>query len=331
MPRLSIVIPVYNSEKVIESCVNSILKQSYTDFEIILINDGSTDNSEEICKKLENVDKRVKVVTQINQGVSAARNKGIKLSSGEYVMFVDSDDLLPTNIIQNFFKDENPADFVMSGYSEFVERSTNIVKECRCRPLNGSIDDLCRDIKKYIDPPLILGPCFKLFKKTLIDKMKCWFPLEMSYGEDAFFVLNYLKEVNSVKCIDVNGYLYRKDNKQSLSSRFRIDKLDINISLSKLINDLVCLNSIEHSEKLYDWNCVRFFDSFTTELMLSDLPYREKRCIYLAKSAEYNIFNAYGTCMNLSLIQIIRKKAIKSLNWFNLMQIIYCVSKYKKR
>lgn len=92
--KISIIVPIYNCEKYLEQCIGSLVKQTYSDIEIILVNDGSTDSSLSICKKYSETDDRIQVINKKNGGVSSARNVGIKVSTGEYVIFVDADDWL---------------------------------------------------------------------------------------------------------------------------------------------------------------------------------------------------------------------------------------------
>lgn len=103
-PLISIIVPIYNSEKYINECIKSLQKQSYTNLEIILINDGSTDRSLEICHEFAKNDERIKIINQANFGVSSARNRGILLSSGDYIGFVDSDDVIEGEMFENLVK-----------------------------------------------------------------------------------------------------------------------------------------------------------------------------------------------------------------------------------
>ena len=90
--KISIIVPIYNSERFIADCIESLINQTYQNIEIILIDDGSSDNSYEICKKYQSLDSRIILISQVNSGVSIARNKGIKVATGQHIMFVDSDD-----------------------------------------------------------------------------------------------------------------------------------------------------------------------------------------------------------------------------------------------
>ena len=125
MPAVSVVIPVYNVDKYLSCCLNSVINQTMTDIEIILVNDGSTDNSEEICKEYEKKDSRVVYIKQENKGVSVARNIGKKYSKGEYIIFIDSDDEMNLSMIQKLYCDikENNADIAICGIQRVKEKS----------------------------------------------------------------------------------------------------------------------------------------------------------------------------------------------------------------
>ena len=122
-PKISVIIPVYNAEKYLESCVQSVLQQeTESEYEIILVNDGSRDGSPELCDCLARQDGRIRVIHQVNQGVSAARNAGIAAASGEYILFLDSDDKMADNMLMRLKQVvlQQP-DMIEFGYGEFVE------------------------------------------------------------------------------------------------------------------------------------------------------------------------------------------------------------------
>ena len=133
MPKISIIIPVYNAEKYLKICVDSILNQTFKDFELILIDDGSSDTSKEICEQYIKLDNRVKVIEQSNKGVSVARNNGLENSCGEYIMFCDSDDWIEEECLENlyykFIQDKN-TDIIFSGiYKDFYFNDKKIMNK----------------------------------------------------------------------------------------------------------------------------------------------------------------------------------------------------------
>lgn len=128
--KVSIIIPVYNTQKYLKRCINSIIDQTYSNLEIFLINDGSTDNSLEICKEYEKIDERIFIISGENHGVSYARNIGIRKATGEYLYFADSDDYLETDAIEKMIQGFEKADceLIIAGYNE-VENEEKIVKK----------------------------------------------------------------------------------------------------------------------------------------------------------------------------------------------------------
>ena len=132
MPKLSIILPVYNVEKYLPDCLTSILNQTYDDFELIIIDDGSTDQSLSICKAYELKDTRIRVYSQCNAGLSAARNKGIDCSQGTYLAFVDSDDTIDSEMYETMMSalEESEVDIVVCGH-RVVSENGEIIEEVK--------------------------------------------------------------------------------------------------------------------------------------------------------------------------------------------------------
>ena len=121
--KISVVVPVFNSEKYLEKCIDSIINQTYKNIEIILINDGSSDKSEEICNSYLKTYKNIKLINQSNSGVSVARNNGLKSSTGDYVLFVDSDDWLEKDMLEIMVKEIDNFDIDIVRCEYFVENN----------------------------------------------------------------------------------------------------------------------------------------------------------------------------------------------------------------
>ena len=114
--KVSIIVPIYNAEKYLEECISSITNQTYKNLQIILVNDGSKDKSWELCKKIKDTDNRISIATQSNSGVSVARNRGLELADGEWIMFVDPDDILDKKIVEDLLANiSSKIDIVASG------------------------------------------------------------------------------------------------------------------------------------------------------------------------------------------------------------------------
>jgi len=196
--KVSVIVTVYNKENYIEQCINSILRQSYKELEIIIIDDGSNDNSLEKCIKLTENDTRCLVLTQINKGVSASRNIGINQIKGKYVVFIDGDDYVEENYIEKMIENSR-YDLTVCGYNCIDESKTK----------KNSPMELIQN-KKELIPKIVFKnnyfnffavPYIKLFHSDIIINNNIRFDLGINYGEDTLFVLKYLKYVKSLKII----------------------------------------------------------------------------------------------------------------------------------
>lgn len=285
MSDVSIIVPVYNAEKYISECIESILKQSYKDFELILVDDGSTDKSSVICEEYANKDSRIRYIYKKNGGVSSARNTGITAATGKYIAFVDSDDFIKEDMISILLK--NDVDFSMCGYELYNGFDDVILSKYPCPQLWGSTKELAKHIDEYLSPPFLLGPCFKMFKREIVKTNNIQFPLELSYGEDAVFVFKYLMHCFNFNICSYIGYSYRKHGNETLSNRFLVDKIDINNHINGLIETFLkkeeCLDFGEITSKRLLSN----FVAYTEELVNSGLSLKKKKEIFIEKATKY--------------------------------------------
>lgn len=207
---ISIIVPVYNAEKWIDRCIKSLIKQTYDDIEIILVNDGSTDTSLSVCKKYADIDKRIVVIDKKNSGVSATRNIGIEIAKGEYIQFVDSDDYIDEKMCEMLVNAIENVDMAMCGMR--IWRNGVVLREPH---LDNGIYTLKDNIDIYFKLRKInLGPCNKLYRKELI---KNNFIDNVSLGEDTIFVLDYMRNVEKISNISECLYNVVLDNNSSLN------------------------------------------------------------------------------------------------------------------
>jgi glycosyltransferase involved in cell wall biosynthesis len=213
--KISVIIPMYNSQNYIERAINSVTNQSYKDYEIILIDDSSKDDTVSICNKyLSNNIKLIKLET--NKGVSNARNIGINNSSGEYIIFLDSDDWLDSNclytIINNFLNN----DLIIYGTN--YNRVSGIFKQPL--PTLGSLskNDLFSDIFLLLDVSIAHWVTNKAFKSSIIKDNNLSFNTDLKMGEDLDFCLKYIEKVNNIKILDEYLYYYDRTNDGSLTN-----------------------------------------------------------------------------------------------------------------
>ena len=209
-PKISVIVPIYNVENYLQRCVDSILSQSFIDFELLLINDGSPDNSGKICDEYAEKDNRVRVFHKPNGGVSSARNLGLDNALGEWIAFVDSDDYVDVDYLQELhsFALAYSADFVVMRYPNSVQTS-NRVNYLTFKEFNL----LFTDYQMYHGP----GPVAKLFKANLIAHKCLRFKLGVEHGEDSIFVFQYLLETKDVVLIISEKYLVERNRPGSLS------------------------------------------------------------------------------------------------------------------
>ena len=191
---ISIIIPVNNTEKYIDRCLSSIIKSDYNYYEVILINDGSTDRSQEICERYCDLNQRFRLINQENHGVSVARNVGLQYSSGEWIVFVDSDDYISTDFLSCIAKKENDKYDVIFFDCDFGEqRSKYLEMECFVYKNEDNISILDKTLKgQYLTEngdTSLRGPVAKAYKSTLINKYNIKFDEELVIGEDLVFNL----------------------------------------------------------------------------------------------------------------------------------------------
>ena len=203
MSLVSIVIPVYNAEKYLARCLDSIVNQTHKNIEILLINDGSVDNTFNICEEYARNDRRIKLFHEDNQGVSVARNCGIDNATGEYLVFIDADDYIEHNYVETLVNtiEKEKVDMVICGIKEIISDST-INRKARGE-ITGVLGD---DYFNIID--FLCVPFSKIYRNQIIKEQKLKFLKELNYAEDELFNLNYYKNVKSYVFIDSPLYIY---------------------------------------------------------------------------------------------------------------------------
>ncbi|WP_138205973.1 glycosyltransferase family 2 protein [Haloimpatiens lingqiaonensis] len=273
MPKITVAIPIYNAGKYLENCIKSVMNQTFEELQILLINDGSTDNSGEICDIYAKKDLRIEVYHKENAGVSETRNFAITKAEGKYICFVDSDDEIDKCMIENLYESIEifNADMAICGHkSVCVEKDKRKVIEHECSEFNGTTKEFLDVIDVFLNSESVQGPCGKLYKVSTIQNNKIHFPIELSFGEDTMFVYSYLRVCNSIVSIPNCYYSYMKWNYTSLSSTVREDKINIYLQLydelkyllekfnitnkQDMIEKKICVSAISCITELYDTN-----------------------------------------------------------------------------
>ncbi len=219
-PTVSIIVPVYNVEKYIHKCIDSVLAQTFTDFELLLINDGSSDSSAQICDGYAEKDERVKVFHKENGGVSSARNVGLQHATGEWISFIDSDDWLDETYLDEILGEtvDNDFDFLVHGLTREFPNNTIIVKPHK-RLYKG--EELYRPVEEFLwNYGNLFGfPWNKLYKNKIIQENKLCFNESLSMCEDELFNFQYCNFVKFIQVSNYSGYHYRQLDEGNLTSK----------------------------------------------------------------------------------------------------------------
>lgn len=229
--KLSIIIPIYNSELYLSECLDSILNQSYSNYEVIMVNDGSTDNSKSICESYVNKDKRFILINKENSGVSSSRNVGIDKSTGDYLLFMDSDDYYTENTFENIINHLDDNDMLIFGYTRFTKINN------RKFILNDN-DKLSKETlsNMVINNQNISGMlCNKVFKSSIVKNNKLYLDKEIHFCEDFIFTTDYLKYIDKVSYLSKSLYNYRSRKSSASVNLFQKKNITILNAYEKLI------------------------------------------------------------------------------------------------
>lgn len=248
-PLISIIIPVYNAEKYLNACIDSVLDQTYSNIEVILVNDGSKDYSGDICNQYKSKDSRIKVVHLENGGVSRARNKGIEVCNGDYISFIDSDDTIDSDYIESFYDSfEDDVEIYIQG--------TNIIRQ------DGTIDKVSYEgigingIYEIFNTNKLCSHGYahgKIYHSTLIKNNNIKFREEIKFSEDLLFILECLLFTDKIKYIEKSGYNYflREGNASSKEypivtelNCIKVFSLLINILTEKYKIDIINITNV---------------------------------------------------------------------------------------
>ncbi len=254
---ISIIIPIYNAEKYIDRCIESVIQQTYTNMEIICINDGSTDNTLQILNNYAYKDIRIKIIDKKNEGVSSARNYGINVSTGKYIAFVDCDDYIESNTIEYLYDiiSQNNIDIVRGNY--FVNYTDKEVTS------NENIEILYNKIieKKMIIneivPMLMCGeintyPVLLMIKKEILDKT-CLFNIQIHFMEDKIFYIRLFLKANFIYISNKQLYHYvQNENSVTLKPIYYKRNICDILKVNNIIEEILNNNDINYKKEYYE-------------------------------------------------------------------------------
>ena len=224
--KISFIIPVYNSEQYLISCVESIVNHLSLEYEVMLIDDGSTDLSTEICDRLSIQDSRIRVFHLRNGGVSKARNFGLEKAKGDYIRFIDSDDCMSGEWTQALISDGLEADWLTMN-AEVVDASEHIVRNIDVGTNRiCTVQEMLLTLNEQNKPVNLHYLWNHLYKRQIIEDNKIRFNEDVSLGEDFLFNCEYLRHCGKIEYRSVNCYKYYKRNFDSLTTKFHKDELE---------------------------------------------------------------------------------------------------------
>lgn len=271
MPQVSVIVPVFNVENYVGRCINSILSQTYRDLELILVDDGSTDRSLEICRNWAALDSRVRVIAQKNAGVSEARNRGLSEARGEYVQFADSDDYIAPDMTERLLSAMQfyGQDSAICSLLQMIEKPDGSLQ----RVLLGlhqkeservfDRDALWKNMLSLVwHTSAMEGPCNKLYTRKIIEENGLRFPCDVSLGEDFLFNMEYYKRCRGLVFVAKPLYFYRIIEKsESLTCRARPDFLQ-----TMCLVENALYSSVEEHHRLTREERQIFADHFSARL-----------------------------------------------------------------
>lgn len=318
---ISIIVPVYNVEKYLERCVNSILSQTYFDYEIILVNDGSSDTSGGICHRLVGkFPDRIKLIEQANKGQSSARNNGIKVANGEYITFIDSDDYIDKeylatlygNIIK-FKADVSCCSYLRTGKQiECVKNyyNNNVILEGEAKLIY------------YLEHDVV-SACGKLYRKELFDNIK--FPIG-KINEDISTVFKVFIKGKRIVYNDSKLYFYYINNSSTTKSKFSEKNLDLICALEEVVNLSNCFS--EKVQKLANFRLAKGYFSLLGVIAYNGVDKKlDKSIFYQVKRDILNKFKSYFRILIFSKYLRISRKLAAVLFFIN-YDMCYMVGRF---
>lgn len=320
-PVVSIIVPVYNGEKTLPRCVNSICRQNFTDYELLLLNDGSEDDSLKICQEFCERDERIRVIDKKKEGVSATRNRGIEEATGKYIQFIDCDDYVTKDYLEVLIKNmqAEQCDLIIAGYTRHKNgRIKQKVPKCQ---VFANLKTFSYAFFPLYNQCLISTVWNKLYKK---EKIVEGFPIGQSLGEDLLFNLSYIKECEKIVVMEQAGYQYCIENKNSLAMQYREDKFEKTMELHKKVLAF-CKESLD-LKKEKQWQDITFLREIRLAMkylvqakQVSKVEKRKKLEEWI-KNEE--VRNAYERCEKLPKPECVLKILIRQKQ-SNLIYIIF--------
>jgi len=313
MPKISIIIPVYNAGEYLKQCLDSVLNQTFIDYECICVNDGSTDNSLSIIQEYVNKDSRFNIIDKKNEGVSISRNIGIDRSVGEYITFIDSDDWIEKDyLIKIFYNKNSKNDLVVCGFNVFNHKDNIIDLKYEEDKSNNKVFLIeYKNIENFLD---FIGSYRsvwgKLYRSDIIKKNNIYFFNNISGDEDYAFNILYIMYIKNIIFMADKLYVYRKqvesltsnDEQMRISSLYAIVELIKDLNIRRINNDYVfsflfktlfrCMGKISKNVSIDNKNKAFKTIKYIYEDMIDN--HKENKSLYLKLKINLAILETFG-------------------------------------
>ncbi len=238
--KFSIIIPAYNADKTLNRCFDSILAQTFKDFEVIVVNDGSKDKTKQIIDHYADTDSRISAIHKPNGGVSSARNEGLSYASGEYIVFIDADDYIDKDYLESFSKSN--ADIIVCGFKMFGNSSNKSIPSPQF--ITGH-ENICNHLCDNISKSYFRTPWSKAFKSSIIKRNNCKFDTAIRFGEDSDFNFRVFANADSIEIISTAAYNYYSENPYN---KWTLTPKEYKYSIEKIFNSIDNMHC-SHAEK----------------------------------------------------------------------------------
>jgi glycosyltransferase involved in cell wall biosynthesis len=308
MYKVSVIVPIYNTGKYLERCINSILNQTYGNLEIILVNDGSTDDSRYICERFSRKYKHIKCINKKNTGVSDSRNEGINVAQGDLITFVDSDDVISEDMIEmlvELLEIEN-ADLSICKIRYIHENNNYYIPSSNYKKFNFSREETLKAILNIHS--FNIGPCGKIYKRKLLDNLR--FESNLHINEDILFLFLYATRCDKTVYIDSEKYFYIRREGSASTSPFSKKNFDT-LFVTQTILDLC---------------------KFTPSLIDNSIRFALKNYIKLANKIIYSNYNLFKDELKMvtNKIDYYRKRIKFSKHNFKIKIICFMICRITK-
>ena len=323
--KISIIVPVYNAEAALAKCIESIVSQTYRDVQLILVNDGSTDSSLDICRDYANRYSNICVVDKANGGVSSARNVGLSKAQGEYIQFVDSDDYIDRDMCKSMMESLCQTDADVCVCSMITHKGEEVSERQFEDKVIYNSDNIAKSLIKWYDSCIMNPPWNKLYKKELITHK---FDENLSLGEDLIFNLEYYDKCEKAVFINKGYYHYQDINNNSLTKKYREDSFDIAVRLYKAMVDY----GEKHKVSFGEMECVRkefvssLFYAIQYFYYYSNKKSKQKREVLESFSTDDMVLEAIDNLSSMPLQQGIVMKLLKCKQ-FGVIRIFFNLKK----